>query len=166
MTKALKDMTIIDGTNLLWALHEQSDEWEITTEAQLCRTLDRYFRSTGEDGQVVFDGTGPSGRDEFSSMSNLEVIFSGFNTDSDTVIEEKIKASTAPRRLTVVSSDRRLRKAAGERKAVALKSEEFWGQVQKELRRKKPQSKEPEAKREGLTQGETEQWMDLFDIDE
>lgn len=159
-------MTIIDGSNLLWALREQSGEREITTEAQLCRTLDRYFASVGEDGQVVFDGAGPSGRGEFEGMSNLEVFFSGFSTDSDTVIEEKIKASTAPCRLTVVSSDRRLRKAAGERKAVAIRSEEFWEQVQKELRRKRPESKEPEAKREGLTQGETEQWMDLFGLDD
>lgn len=159
-------MTIIDGSNLLWALHEQSEQREITTEIQLCRTLDRYFAFTGEDGQVVFDGAGPAGRGDFAAMSNLEVIFSGYSTDSDTIIEEKIKASTAPRRLTVVSSDRRLRKAAGERKAVAVKSEEFWEQVQKELRRKRPESREPEAKREGLTAGETEQWMDLFDIDD
>lgn len=105
-------------------------------------------------------------RDDFESVSNIEVIFAGFHKDSDSVIEEKIKANTAPRRLTVVSSDRRLRKAAAVRKATAVKSEDFWEEVQKELRRGKPRKKEPKGKKEGLTEGETQQWMDLFGLDQ
>jgi hypothetical protein len=104
-------------------------------------------------------------RDDFESVSNIEVIFAGFHKDSDSVIEEKIKANTAPRRLTVVSSDRRLRKAAAARKATAVKSEDFWEEVQKELRRGKPRKKEPQGKQEGLTEGETTV-MDLFGLDE
>jgi len=159
-------MTIVDGNNLLWALHERFEEREITTEIDLCRVLGRYFAMTAEDGQVVFDGSGPARRGDFESLTNVEVIFSGFHKDSDSIIEEKIKANTAPRRLTVVSSDRRLRKAAAMRKATAIKSEDFWEMVHKELQRKKPRKKEPQAKREGLSESETEQWMDLFDIDE
>ncbi len=159
-------MTIVDGNNLLWALHERFDEREITSEIDLCRVLSRYFALMAEDGQVVFDGAGPSRKDDFESVSNVEIIFAGFHKDSDSIIEEKIKANTAPRRLTVVSSDRRLRRAAATRKATAIKSEDFWEEVQNELRRKKPRKKEPQAKKEGLTEGETEQWMDLFGIDE
>ncbi len=159
-------MTIIDGNNLLWALHERFDEREIVSEIDLCRVLSRYFSLMGEDGQVVFDGAGPARKDDFESVGNIEVVFAGFHKDSDSVIEEKIKANTAPRRLTVVSSDRRLRKAAVARKATAVKSEDFWEQVQNELRRRKPQKREPQAKKEGLSEGETEQWMDLFGIDE
>jgi len=157
-------MIIVDGNNLLWALHESFGEQEVTTETELCRILGRYFAATAEEGQVVFDGAGPADKSAFDSMVNAEVVFAGFHKDSDSIIEEKIKASTAPRRLTVVSSDRRLRKAAAARKAVAVKSEDFWEQVQNELRRKKPERKEPEEKKEGLTQGETEQWMDLFGL--
>ncbi len=159
-------MTIVDGNNLLWALHESFDEREITREIDLCRVLSRYFALMAEDGQVVFDGGGPARRDDFESVSNIEVIFAGFHKDSDSVIEEKIKANTAPRRLTVVSSDRRLRKAAAVRKATAVKSEDFWEEVQKELRRGKPRKKEPKGKKEGLTEGETQQWMDLFGLDQ
>lgn len=158
-------MTIVDGNNLLWALHEQFEEREITNEIELCRVIGRYFTLMAEDGQVVFDGAGPSDKSEFDRMAELEVIFAGFHKDSDSIIEEKIKANTAPRRLTVVSSDRRLRKAAAARKAVAIKSEDFWRDVQKELRRKRPGRREPEEKKEGLTHGETEQWMDLFGIE-
>jgi predicted RNA-binding protein with PIN domain len=159
-------MTIVDGNNLLWALHERFEEREITTEIDLCRVLSRYFTLMAEDAQVVFDGAGPARKGDFDSVANIEIIFAGFHTDSDSIIEEKIKANTAPRRLTVVSSDRRLRKAAATRKATAVKSEDFWEQVQNELRRRKPRKKEPQAKREGLTEGETQQWMDLFGLDE
>jgi len=159
-------MTIVDGNNLLWALHERFEEREIATEVELCRVLSRYFVRTAEEAQVVFDGAGPADKGVFENVANLEVVFAGFHNDSDSIIEKKIKADTAPRRLTVVSSDRRLRKAAATRKATAVKSEEFWRKVQEELSRKKPRRKEPQAKKEGLTEGETEQWMDLFGIEE
>ena len=159
-------MTIIDGDNLLWALHESFEDREITTEIELCRVLSRYFALTGEPGLVIFDGAGPADRSEFDKIANPEVVFAGFHHDADSVIEEKIKASTSPRRLTVVSSDRRLRKAAAMQKAAALKSEEFWQQVRRELTRRNPRKNEPEEKREGLTDGETDKWMETFGLDE
>lgn len=158
-------MTIIDGNNLLWALNEGFGEREIRTEVDLCRVLSKYFGQIGETGQVVFDGSGPSDKNQFNAMDYLEVYFAGFHRDADSVVEEKIVADSSPRRLTVVSSDRRLRKAAGERKAAALKSEEFWQRVQRELSRKKPRRKEPEEKREGLTEGETDKWLEAFGLD-
>jgi len=157
---------IIDGTNLLWALHDVSDKHGATTEVELCWILARYFQRTGDEGQVIFDGTGPRDQSVFDQVSHVQVVFSGFNTDADTVMEEKIKANTAPRRLTVVSSDRRLRKAAAARKATALKSERFWEQVHQELQRPKVTKKEPQEKQEGLSESETEQWMDLFGLDQ
>jgi predicted RNA-binding protein with PIN domain len=159
-------MVIIDGTNLLWAIHDARSEDEVTNEIQLCRTLDRYFAMTSEAAEVVFDGAGPPDRSEFDTVGRLTVAFSGFYSDADTVIEEKILASTSPRELTVVSSDRRLRRAAGARNAAAVKSEQFWSQVLGELRRSKPDRREPEEKKDGLTDGETEQWLDLFGLEE
>jgi len=157
---------VIDGTNLLWAIQEAHDEREVGDEVKLCHMLDRYLAQVADEGEIVFDGAGPPDKSAFDGVGHLDVIFSGFNSDADTVIEEKVQANTAPRRLTVVSSDRRLRKAAGERNATALKSELFWSQVLRELGRKKPAEKEPEEKREGLTEGETEQWLDLFGLDD
>jgi predicted RNA-binding protein with PIN domain len=158
-------MTIIDGDNLLWALRQTLEEREITTEIEMCRVLSRYFASTGDPGQVVFDGAGPADRSEFDTIVNPEIIFAGFSRDADSVIEERLKANTSPRRVTVVSSDRRLRKAAAARKAAAVKSEDFWEQVRRELGRKKPRVKEPQAKREGLSESETDRWMEAFGLD-
>ena len=159
-------MTIIDGNNLLWALHESVEGRETATEADLCRVLSRYFALTGELGQVVFDGAGPADASELETISNPEVFFAGYKHDADSVIEKKVQADTSPRRLTVVSSDRRLRKAAAERRATGLKSERFWEQVRRELSRKRPQRIEPEAKREGLSASETDKWLEAFGLDE
>jgi predicted RNA-binding protein with PIN domain len=158
-------MTIIDGQNLLWALHETFDDREITSEIELTRKLSRYFASAGEEGQIVFDGAGPADTSEFEAIANPEVFFSGFRQDADTIIEEKIKASTAPTRLTVVSSDRRIRKAAAARKAKGVKSEEFWRTAVSELAKKKPAQREPDAKTQGLSTGETDQWLEFFGLD-
>lgn len=157
-------MIFIDGTNLLWAVKESSYDGEIETEVQLCEYLDRYFAQTGEEGGIVFDGAGPADKSVFDNVMHMEIYFSGFNKDADTVIEEKIIAWTAPRDLTVVSSDRRLRIAATDRGAAALKSELFWDQVRKELMRKKPREQEPDEKRGGLTESETDKWLDVFGL--
>lgn len=159
-------MTIIDGDNLLWALRQSVEEREITTELELCAVLSRYFASTGEQGQVIFDGAGPADHSQFDKIANPEIIFAGFHRDADSVIEERLKVSTAPRQVTVVSSDRRLRKAAAMRKATGLKSEDFWTLVRKEVGRKKPRQTEPEEKREGLSESETDKWMEAFGLDQ
>lgn len=121
------------------------------------------MREVRESGEIIFDGTGPRDKSGFDNIRNLEVSFAGLNTDADTVIEDKIRASTAPKRLTVVSSDRRLRKAAQVRKAPAVKSDVFWKNIQRQLSRKKP-GREPAAKQQGLTDGETEQWIKFFGL--
>jgi predicted RNA-binding protein with PIN domain len=164
--KDIDGMTIIDGNNLLWALHQSLGEREITNEIELCRVLSKYFAQIDEIGQVVFDGAGPSDTSEFEAISNPEVFFAGFHHDADSVIEEKITVNTSPRRLTIVSSDRRLRKAASARHAAAVKSEEFWERVRRELNRKTPRRKEPEAKREGLSDSETDKWLEVFGLEE
>ena len=127
----------------------------------LCRILGRYFKLTGENGEMIFDGTGPPDKSGFDNIGNLEVFFAGMRSDADTVIEDKISASTAPKKLTIISSDRRLRAAARTRKATSMKSDVFWNDVQKQLSRKRP-AKEPTEKRQGLNEGETEQWLEFF----
>jgi len=112
-----------------------NEDHEGLSEVHLCRILSKYMKLTGEKGEIIFDGTGPPDKSAFDNISNLEVLFAGLGTDTDTVVEGKIKLSTAPRRLTIVSSDRRLRKAALARKATTVKSEVFWKDVQKQLSR-------------------------------
>ncbi len=155
---------IIDGHNLLWAIRDPEDGTSVT-DAGLCRILDIYFGLVGSHAEIIFDGIGPPNKTEFDNIKNLEVTFSGRNNDCDTVIEQRILASTAPKNLTVVSSDRRLRDAASARKAIAVKSEDFWNEVKKQLSRQR-KSKEPTAKRGGLTDSETELWLKTFGMEQ
>ncbi len=154
---------IIDGHNLLWSIQNAGRDFESICEVRLCHILGRYLKLTGEKAQIVFDGAGPPDKRPFDNISDLEVLFSGRDADADIVIEDKIAASTAPRTLTVVSSDRRLRAAARARKAPAVKAETFWADLLERFSRTGKIS-EPTAKRLGLSEGETEQWLKFFGL--
>jgi len=158
-------MFIIDGHNLLHSIQKDGPNSGPISDVQLCHIIGRYLKLTGENGEIIFDGIGPPDKSGFDGISNLEVFFSGVRTDTDTVIEDKITANSAPRRLKIVSSDRRLRKAARARKATSVKSEVFWNNIQKQLSRKKT-VKEPTAKRRGLSESETRQWLEIFNLEQ
>ena len=155
---------IIDGHNLLWSIRNIEDDSSIT-DAGLCKILDGYFGETREKAEIVFDGIGPPDKTIFETIRNIEITFSGRASDCDTLMEQRILDSTASKLLTIVSSDRRLRDAADARKAVAVKSEDFWDEVKKRLSRRKT-SKEPKEKRSGLTESETELWLKAFGIEQ
>ncbi len=155
---------IIDGYNLLHSIHKANEDSDAISNAQLCRIVDIFLTQTRQKGEIIFDGAGPPDKSTFDNMSKLDVFFAGPGRDADTVIENKIRASTDAKRLTVVSSDRRILRAAQARKAAVIKSNVFWDNLQKELSRKKT-AREPAAKRRGLSEGETEQWLRIFGLD-
>ncbi|MHC4726091.1 MAG: NYN domain-containing protein [Planctomycetota bacterium] len=158
-------MIFIDGHNLLHSIQKDDPDSGPINDVQLCHIIGRYLKLTGQNGKIIFDGIGPPDKSGFDGISNLEVFFSGLRTDTDTVIEDKITANSAPRRLKIVSSDRRLRKAARTRKATSVKSDVFWKNIQKQLSRNKT-AKEPAAKRRGLSESETRQWLEIFDLEQ
>ena len=158
-------MIIIDGHNLLHSIQKVDEDLGSISDVGLCRIVGRYLKLTGQSGEIIFDGTGPRDKSGFDNIIDVEVFFAGLGTDTDTVIEDKIIASTAPKRLIIVSSDRRLRKAARARKATSVKSEVFWNNVHKQLSRKKP-IKEPSGKRRGLSESETRQWLEFFGLEQ
>ena len=154
---------IIDGYNLLHSIQKTAEEHESITDIGLCKLLDRYLQRMCDSGQVIFDGTGPPDKNIFNTLYNLEITFSGPAIEADEIIENKIRANTAPKKLSVISDDRKLRRAARTRKAVSIRCQKFWGDVQKQLSRKKT-AKEPSEKRFGLNESETDKWLDFFDI--
>jgi len=156
---------IIDGHNLSHAAADIQRDYEPVGEVRLCRIISRYFAAIGEKGQIVFDGTGPAEKHPFDHIAHLEVSFAGIGSNADTVIEGKIKASTAPNRLIVISSDRRIIKAARARRAASLKSKVFWTEVKKRLMQKE-KFKEPPEKKTGLTESETKQWLEFFGLEQ
>jgi predicted RNA-binding protein with PIN domain len=157
-------MFIIDGYNLLHSIRKANEDSNVISDAQLCRIVDVFLTQTKQKGEIIFDGIGPPDKSAFDNISKLEVFFAGPGKDADTVIENKIRASTDAKRLTVVSSDRRILQAARARKAAVIKSNAFWDNLQRQLSRKKTAC-EPAAKRHGLSESETEQWLRIFGLD-
>jgi predicted RNA-binding protein with PIN domain len=155
---------LIDGYNLLRYMQASDEQFEVLNEVGLCRIISLYLSRIRSNGQIIFDGFGPMDKSDLSGFGNLEVYFSGQDTEADEIIEEKILINTAPKRLMVVSTDRRIRAAASHRKAISVRSDLFFYEVEKVLDRKM-MTPEPKEKRSGLTEAEAEQWIDFFDLD-
>ena len=78
------------------------------------------------DVTVVFDASVPPGDFPLSSTyRGIRVIFAYGDEDADTRIEYILGHDAAPKTLTVVSSDRRIRDAASRRRARILTAEAF-----------------------------------------
>ena len=155
---------IIDGYNLLQAVQNLSEQTFDITDVQLCHIISRYLTVTKNRGAIIFDGIGPRDKTGFNNLANLEVVFSGRSKEADDIIEKLVLENSAPRSLTVVSSDRRIKSAANKRKAIALGSVDFWIEVIKTLEKKAKRKTEPPAKYIGITEGETEYWLREFGL--
>ena len=157
---------LIDGYNLQKQINRVDPEFDMPSDTHLCKILSGYLKRIRQFGEVIFDGIGPPDKTGFENLDNIEVVFVGRNTDADTVIERRIKANTAPKKLVVVSSDRRLRVAAAKRKAAGIKSEDFWPMLTRELGRRSKPRVEPRSKHDGLTASEADYWCDFFGLKE
>ncbi len=100
------------------------------------RHLIRLSRYASQDVTLVCDGFGSATTDDDDELGlhgrirgSVRIQYAGSNTDADTIIEKIIKKSSAPTRLTIVSSDRRLIKAGQRRRCKVLSSERFLTQL-------------------------------------
>ncbi len=155
---------LIDGYNLLWSIFKNDEHFEPVDDAGLVSTLSLYCQDVADFGEVVFDGIGPPNKRPFKQITQLDVIFSGQGIEADDVIEDKIAMCRSPKKLCVVSSDRRVRYAGEKAKAQVIRSDEFWAMVLKRLLRKRG-PKEPVGKRHGVTDSETREWLKQFGLE-
>ncbi len=159
---------IFDGHNLLFAVRGSGEQFaSLTVEAVthfLCHILEEYLRLKKSRGVLFYDGMGPRDKSFFTNFSRLDVEFSGEFFEADDLIEAEIEADTAPKLLTVVSSDRRVRDKAKRRKAKSVSSIDFWFEVLDEIEKPRPKN-EPMAKKRGITNSEVDYWMKYFNID-
>jgi len=155
---------IIDGYNLLRAVQSLTEQSFNITDIQLCQIIGEYLYRLKKKGCIVFDGVGPRDKSGFNNLFNLEVIFSGTSHEADDVIEKLILGNTAPKSLTVVSSDRRIKTAANKRKADAVDCVDFWTDVIKIFKKKQKRQVEPQGKFIGISEAETEYWLREFGL--
>lgn len=117
---------------------------------------------------IVFDGSeAPWGVARQQKHLGMTVMFASRDEDADTVIEALIAADSAPKRLTVVSSDHRLQRAAKRRRATAVDSDRWFAQLLRDrAARSTPSATADVAKPQGpLTEGEVSHWMRQFGFD-
>jgi uncharacterized protein len=121
---------------------------------------------------VVFDASeSPWGLARQLDHRGITVLFAAKDEDADTVIEELIAADSAPKRLTVVSSDHRIQRAAKRRRAIAIDSDIwFAGLMRDRAARSRPPSADPTIdapKPDGpFAPGEVEHWLRIFGLDD
>jgi uncharacterized protein len=123
---------LIDGYNLMHAAgaidkHVKSGR---TFHRRRSRFLDVLARALGADRAtrttVVFDAKKPPADIPVeSTYQGLSIVFAVGDENADARIERLIAEHSAPKSLTVVSTDRRVRQAANRRKARSIASEDF-----------------------------------------
>lgn len=112
---------------------------------------------------VVFDARGaPRGLPPTLVHRGVTVRFAAGYEEADELIEELIRAESAPRRLTVVSADHRLQRAARRRRATAIDSEQWYADVLRR-REQRPRVVPPAKPDQPPTAGEVEFWLAQFD---
>jgi uncharacterized protein len=118
---------------------------------------------------IVFDAqNAPPGLPHTLAYRGLLVRFAPSPGDADALIEELIRRDSAPRRLTVVSSDHRLQRAAKRRKARAVDSDVWYGEMAARRKRQtQAGTDDPSAKSDRPpSSSEIEFWLTRFADDE
>jgi predicted RNA-binding protein with PIN domain len=113
---------------------------------------------------VVFDACdAPWGLPNQLQHRGLTVRFATRYPDADGLIEELIRSDSSPRKLTVVSSDHRLQRAAKRRKARAVDSDVWYRELLQKRRSSGESKKEPpERPPVPLLAEDVEYWLRQF----
>lgn len=156
---------VIDGYNLYhFARGVYLEDGIDLSISAFCGLVEEWSAQSRQKVLMVFDGNAPPGmRQTQKQFGIIGVEYTGQWMDADTFIENCIQKNTAPKLLTVVSSDLRIRKTAARRHCRVVKSDEFWARMARKLTRKKPKP-EPRGKTVGLLSHEREYWLKVFGI--
>lgn len=119
---------------------------------------------------LVCDGLGPGvrGADEASTFieQGVTIHYAGTHRDADTHIERAVRACTDPHRLNVVSSDRRIVRAARRRRCRIIGSDVFLETLESDWRRAGRKAAAPvQAFTIPLDPGSVEWWREYFGLD-
>ena len=109
---------ILDGYNVLSQGH-------FNTRDDFIKKLKRYIKSSGHQMTIYFDGTHQGTfHGDLSIEEGVKIIYTPITVTADDMIEEYLKKNRSPR-ITVISSDRRIQKAATAANVSFISSEDF-----------------------------------------
>ncbi len=137
---------LIDGYNLLYASGiVAAGPGEGSFRRSRLELLDFVADVLGEPDAarttVVFDASqAPPGLPKEGRHRGIRVLFARDHADADELVGKLIAKATAPRRLTVVSSDHRLHRAARRRRATPVDSDQWFAEAERRLHAASPQT--------------------------
>jgi predicted RNA-binding protein with PIN domain len=157
---------LIDGYNLLHAMGLLAGKvGPHGLEKARVNLLGRLAGAFGPDAgnvTVVFDASrSPPGADAAGQYQGVRVHYT-HHQEADDLIEELIHHDASPRKLTVVSNDRRLKDAARRRQCRVLECENFLDQLDQKRRPSSSRSSEQLAKPEEISRDEAQHWLREF----
>ena len=120
-------------------------------------------RYAGHPVLLVCDGTPKPHR---VSTPGVKVRFAGAGRTADDRIIDLIRRSSAPRRLTVVTSDREIATAARRRRATVVTSEAFLARLGEDLASLPRRPGTPAGDSSVQTEATTDRWLEVFGIEE
>jgi predicted RNA-binding protein with PIN domain len=162
---------LIDGYNLL---HVTGLTGRRTAGLQGSReALLRFLAASLPDAvrvgtTIVFDAAeAPPGLPRVVVFEDMTVRYASEYPDADALLEELIAADYAPRRLTVVSSDHRVQRAARRRRAATIDSDVWFGDALRRRTRTHSAGATPlRSKPAGpLSEAEIAYWMSEFAVE-
>jgi predicted RNA-binding protein with PIN domain len=112
---------------------------------------------------VVFDAAAaPPGLPDRFTVRGIDVQFARDYGSADELLEELIAAHPTPRKLTVVSSDHRVQRAAKKRRAQAVDSDAWYRTAAEQLHARRRQPKTADVKPEAPSPAEVAAWVREF----
>jgi hypothetical protein len=157
---------VIDGYNLLHAvglLRGRAGPHGL--EKARRALLGRLLGSLGAEAAavtVVFDAArAPAGLTAEEDYQGIRVRYT-LGREADDLIEDLIRQDPAPRHLTVISDDRRLREAARRRHCPVVGCLDYLEGLQQRRRLGSEPQSDPPAKPDRLSPAETRRWLEEF----
>ncbi len=164
--------TLIDGYNLMHARGLMQgkfvpDAFRKARQRFLIELAAAMDPVQAHQTTVVFDASRPPhDRPARQKVKGIEVVFAVGDENADERIEKLIAGHSAPKSLTVVSSDLRVRQAAEHRRAKVVLSDDFLVGLANRKRMPvtapPPLSAEEQARNRGLSSSEAAFWMAEF----
>lgn len=156
--------TVVDAYNVLHVTGVLSPDLAGIDLAELASLIatSRYRR---DEAMLVCDGVATPAAAKVREPA-VRVAFAGGGKTADEYIARVVNTSTAPRRLTVVSSDRAVLKIARRRGCETVSSERFLAQLEADRGSFRDKSGPRKPDPDGLSRESTERWIAAFGIDE
>jgi len=147
---------LIDGHNLIPKLGLRLDSMD--DEMDLVTRLQEYCRMRRVQVEVYFDGA-PAGQVSTAKLGAVTAHFIRQASSADAAIESRLtKLGRTAKNWTVVSSDKRLQRAAGAAQARVLSSEDFSQEMIKAGQTDRTSSRDGSE----LSPGEVDEWLKIF----